>query len=63
MLICAYRGMGTQPGNAVGDAEPEQVFTVLTGHPMLLRGRFWPEEPSAHLLHRSTPIEGLGETR
>jgi len=62
-LICTYRGTGTQYGNATEGAQPEQVFTVPTGCPMLLRGRLWPEAPHAQLLHRSPPIEGSGETR
>ncbi|MEP1768129.1 MAG: DUF1826 domain-containing protein [Sulfitobacter sp.] len=62
-LVCTYRGAGTQYGVSQGGAEPEQVFTVPTGDPILLRGTLWPEQPSSGLLHRSPPIEGTGETR
>jgi len=62
-LVCTYRGTGTQYGIATSDAEPEHVFTVPTGAPILLRGTRWPERPKSGLLHRSPPIEGTGETR
>ncbi len=62
-LVCTYRGTGTQYGNAIDAAEPEQVFTVPTGAPILMRGKLWPERPTSGLLHRSPPIEGSGETR
>ena len=62
-LICTYRGTGTQYGNAAGGAEPQDVFTVPTGAPILLRGTLWPESPKSGLLHRSPPIDGTGETR
>jgi len=62
-LVCTYRGTGTQYGISQDNAEPEQVFTVPTGAPILLRGTLWPEQPSSGLLHRSPPIEGTGETR
>ena len=62
-LICTYRGTGTQYGFPTGDAEPQDIFTVATGAPILLRGRLWPVRPNAGLRHRSPPIEGTGETR
>ncbi|MEL6958362.1 MAG: DUF1826 domain-containing protein [Pseudomonadota bacterium] len=62
-LVCTYRGTGTQYGTSVKDDDPEQVFTVPTGDPILLRGSLWPAEPPSGLLHRSPPIEGTGETR
>lgn len=62
-LICTYRGTGTQYGNAPRGAEPKRVFTATTGAPMIMRGTLWPEKPSAHMLHRSPPIAGTGETR
>jgi len=62
-LVCTYRGTGTQYGNSVDGADPERIFTVPTGTPILLRGTLWPEQPRASLLHRSPPIEGSGETR
>jgi hypothetical protein len=62
-LVCTYRGMGTQYGTAHDGAEPERIFTVPTGTPILLRGTLWPEQPRSGLLHRSPPIEGSGETR
>ena len=62
-LICTYRGTGTQYGISTNGEEPENVFTVPTGAPFLLRGTLWPESPPSGLLHRSPPIEGSGETR
>lgn len=62
-LVCTYRGTGTQYGVSTDGAEPQQIFTVPTGAPILLRGTLWPEEPSSSLRHRSPPIEGTGETR
>ena len=62
-LICTYRGTGTQYGFADCGAEPQQIFIVPTGAPILLRGTLWPTSPPAELLHRSPPIEGTGETR
>lgn len=62
-LICTYRGTGTQYGNAIDGDDPDTVFTVPTGSPILLRGTRWREKPSSGLLHRSPPIEGTGEAR
>ncbi|MEM7721503.1 MAG: DUF1826 domain-containing protein [Pseudomonadota bacterium] len=62
-LICTYRGSGTQYGIAMDGAEPDRVFQVATGAPMILRGTRWPESPRSGLLHRSPPIAGTGETR
>lgn len=62
-LICTYRGSGTQYGNSVAEEDPERIFNVPTGCPIVLRGRKWPEEPRSGLLHRSPPIEDTGETR
>ncbi|EEE38158.1 hypothetical protein RKLH11_1999 [Rhodobacteraceae bacterium KLH11] len=62
-LVCTYRGTGTQYGVSTDGADPQRVFTVQTGSPILLRGTLWPAEPPSGLLHRSPPIEGTGETR
>ncbi|MEO9873756.1 MAG: DUF1826 domain-containing protein [Anderseniella sp.] len=62
-LVCTYRGTGTQYGISTDGAEPQRVFSVPTGVPILLRGTLWPEDPKSGLLHRSPPIEGTGETR
>ncbi|MFT5626708.1 MAG: hypothetical protein ACI8Z0_003219 [Lentimonas sp.] len=62
-LVCTYRGTGTQYGISQDGAEPECIFTVPTGTPILLRGTLWPEQPRSGLLHRSPPIEGSGKTR
>lgn len=59
-LVCTYLGTGTQYG--IG-TEPDRIFTVPTGAPILLRGTLWPETPRSGLLHRSPPIESTGETR
>ncbi|QFS84919.1 hypothetical protein FIU97_18690 (plasmid) [Roseivivax sp. THAF40] len=62
-LVCTYRGTGTQYAISTDGAEPQRIFTVPTGAPILLRGTLWPESPRAGLLHRSPPIEGTGATR
>ncbi len=62
-LVCTYRGTGTQYGVADNGRDPDSVFTVPTGSPIMLRGTRWPESPVSGLQHRSPPIEGTGETR
>jgi len=62
-LVCTYRGTGTQYGISTDGTDPERIFTVPTGVPILLRGTLWPEHPTSGLLHRSPPIAGAGETR
>lgn len=63
-LVCTYRGLGTQYGTASqDDGDPEQIFSVGTGEPIILRGKRWPEQPASGLRHRSPPIEGTGQTR
>ncbi|MEO0823515.1 MAG: DUF1826 domain-containing protein [Pseudomonadota bacterium] len=62
-LVCAYRGTGTHYGFAAEGAEPERVFTVPTGAPILLRGPRWPGSPGSGLQHCSPPIEDTGQTR
>ena len=62
-LVCTYRGTGTQYGVSADGTDPQRVFTVPTGAPVLLRGTLWPTDPPSGLLHRSPPIEGTGETR
>ena len=62
-MVCTYRGPGSQYGFAKDGAEPEEIFSVDTGVPMLLRGLEWRESPVSHLVHRSPPIEGTGMTR
>lgn len=62
-LICTYRGTDTQYGLSENGHDPEQIMTVPTGSPIILRGTRWPETPLSGLLHRSPPIVGTGETR
>ncbi|EBA07966.1 DUF1826 domain-containing protein [Sagittula stellata] len=62
-LVCTYRGTGTQYGLSQNGQDPEQIVTVPTGSPIVLRGTRWPETPLSGLLHRSPPIAGTGETR
>ncbi len=62
-LICTYRGPGTQYGTLTGGQEPDRIYEVLTGCPIVLRGTRWPGTASANFRHRSPPIEGLGMTR
>ena len=62
-LICTYRGRGTQYGVLQNGDEPEDIFSVPTGDPILLRGMRWPDRQPGTLRHRSPPIAGTGETR
>ncbi|MEM8631480.1 MAG: DUF1826 domain-containing protein [Pseudomonadota bacterium] len=62
-LVCTYRGTGTQYGIARDGEDPDEVLTVPTGAPFLMRGTRWPVTPAIGLKHRSPPIEGTGETR
>lgn len=62
-LICTYLGTGTQYGISKNNTDPQEIFTLPTGSPMILRGSLWPETPKSGLLHRSPPIEGKTETR
>lgn len=62
-LVCTYRGTGTQYGLSENGHDPEQITTVPTGSPIILRGTRWPETPVSGLLHRSPPIARTGETR
>ena len=62
-LVCTYRGTGTQYGTRNSSSDPQDIFTVPTGSPIILRGTKWPESPPAALAHRSPPIEGKDETR
>lgn len=61
-LVCTYRGTGTQYGVARNDV-PATIHTVPTGSPFVMRGTLWPAQPDPHLMHRSPPIEGTGESR
>ena len=62
-LICTYRGPGTQYGMLNGSEEPQHVFNVPTGAPIILRGTLGPGGSSTDLRHRSPPIAGSGVTR
>lgn len=62
-LVCTYRGTGTQYGQSQNGQDPQRVFTVPTGAPIMLRGTLWPTTPNSGLKHRSPPIEGTGENR
>lgn len=62
-LICTYRGPGTQYGVLNGGTDPDHIFNVQTGCPIILRGTRWPSPASANIRHRSPPIGGLGLTR
>ncbi|MEP5762398.1 MAG: DUF1826 domain-containing protein [Litoreibacter sp.] len=62
-LVCTYRGTGTQYGLSERGNDPEQIMTVPTGSPIILRGTRWSESPLSGLVHRSPPIAGTGETR
>lgn len=60
-LICTYRGPGTQI--ALKNSVPENVLTLPTGMPILLKGKRWSDAQSVQLRHRSPPIEGTGLIR
>lgn len=62
-LVCTYRGPGTQYGSGAEGAEPDPVFSVPTGAPIILRGTLWRDDDAPGLLHRSPPIEGTGLVR
>jgi len=62
-LVCTYRGTGTQYGITQNGSDPQDITTVGTGSPIVLRGTDWPETPPSGLRHRSPPIEGSGESR
>ncbi len=62
-LICTYRGPGTEYGILQDENGPEQIFTVPTGNPILLRGALWPDQGPNSVRHRSPPIAGSGTTR
>lgn len=62
-LICTYRGPGTQYGVVDGADEPEQIFEVPAGAPIVLRGLLDPRMTGSRLRHRSPPIEGSGIVR
>lgn len=62
-LVCTYRGTGTQYGISDRGDDPQAIFTVATGSPILMRGKLWPAFPDHGVVHRSPPIEGSGETR
>ncbi|WP_424971755.1 DUF1826 domain-containing protein [Dinoroseobacter sp. S76] len=62
-LVCSYRGTGTQLGPTTDGTDPETVTTLAPCSPVVLRGALWPPQGEAHVLHRSPPIAGTGETR
>ncbi len=62
-MICTYSGPGTQFGLAVGEKQPEDIESVPTGCPVLLKGKLWPDDRQDQLVHRSPPIEGTGACR
>ena len=62
-LVCTYRGAGTQYKRAQPDTDPEQIFDVPTGSPIILRGASWQSDQKTGIVHRSPPIEGSGQTR
>ena len=60
-LICTYRGPGTQLSMETG--ETEEIATLPTGAPVLLKGKQWSQKEIIGLHHRSPPIEGTGLSR
>lgn len=63
-LICTYKGPGTEYGAVQNSADqPEEVYSVPAGAPLVLKGKHWGEEPAPFLVHRSPPIEEAGLSR
>ena len=62
-LICTYSGPGTEYGFCHNGGEPDRIFRVPTGQPILLKGMKWPGDVDRFLKHRSPPIAGRGVTR
>jgi len=62
-LLCTYRGPGTQYGLGHHGNAPDEVFATPTGMPLLLRGKHGQQDGPTALVHRSPPIEPLGDTR
>ena len=62
-LIFAYKGLGTQIGNLNENGEVVLVKQFETGVPMILCGTLWLRNAKVKLVHRSPPIEKLGEER
>ena len=54
-LICTYSGLGTQCGIAKDGIEPEEIFAVPTGCPMIVRGAGWLEVPLSGFVYHSPP--------
>ncbi len=62
-LICTYSGPGTEYGIVDERDQPNEIHTVPTGSPTLLKGKLWPGFFHQSVLHRSPPIEGAGISR
>ena len=62
-LICTYYGPGTEYGIALLGEQPALIKSVPAGCPVIFKGKKWPINSPAVLLHRSPPIEGTDITR
>lgn len=60
-LICTYRGPGTVLG--LPSETGEQLESVPTGAPVLMKGTRWPGDTAPSLRHRSPRIAGTGVAR
>jgi len=65
-LICTYAGQGTQWLDSENAADcdcgdPHNIRQLATGDVALFKGRLWSADAPA--IHRSPPIEGMGEER
>ncbi|MEM9570079.1 MAG: DUF1826 domain-containing protein [Pseudomonadota bacterium] len=60
-MICTYRGPGTQL--ATESTLDQDILSIPTGDPVLLKGKRWPQSTNIPLRHRSPPIAGTGLTR
>ncbi|MCF8479897.1 MAG: DUF1826 domain-containing protein [Rhodospirillum sp.] len=62
-LVCTYRGTGTQFGPGRPGRDPDPRFMAPPWSPLLLRGIPGEVGDCPGIVHRSPPIEGMGETR
>lgn len=62
-LICTYSGPGTEFGVSMDGGDPDVVYSVPTGCPVLLKGKSWSGASQPLTVHRSPPVEGTGVSR
>lgn len=65
-LICTYAGPGTELALGETADEAQVIDPVPTGHPVVLKGKLWPDGLRGTVLHRSPPLSdgtGTGQPR